>query len=395
VIEQAQSTSPSPSSTPDPDVLAVLNPPGNRKRWGLLAALAGGLTLIGVLALSSGDKTSWETATVTEATLVEEVTAVGQLEPLHSVEIGSDLSGEILEVLVDTNDMVIAGQALARLEPMDFDNNVKSKEAQRVSARASLDQAVVGRTSAELTLKRTRTLKERGAATGVELENAELNLDTTTAQVNAARAQLTLASVALDQARQDLVNTTITAPIDGVVTRRLVEPGQTVISSMSVTPLFEIASDPTALKAEVGVEEADVGQVKAGQVATFTVPAWPDRVFQAEVSSIDLASDATSTIVTYTTELSIDNADGALRPGMTATAAIEIGRREGLMHVPAEALRFRPDGDEDVLDDRIYVLIDGEPAAVPVDVLGSTGMQTAIASDQLTAGAQVVTGAVQ
>lgn len=380
--------------SPDPDVLAAIDGGSTgRRRRGWLLALIGAAVVIAVgVGLAGGGDSAWQTGTVTEDTLVREVTAVGQLEPVTTVEISSDLSGEIAEVLVDVNEQVAAGQPLARLAPLDFENNAESATAQWRSATASLEQAQVTEESARLALARLERLIDRGAATAVELEDAQQAVKTAKAQVAAARAQQQQSSVALSQAREDLGQTTITAPADGVVLQRLVEPGQTVVSAMSATPLFTVASDLSTLVAEVYVEEADVGVVAPGQLAAFTVPAWPDRTFSAEVVSIDLAPDDSASVVAYRTVLRVDNTDGALRPGMTATAEIEISRTDGLLHVPIEALRFQPDGALPAEGDQVYVLRGDDLEAVPVEVLGTSGVRAAVSSETLQPGDTIVVG---
>lgn len=384
---------PEPPLQPEPEVLDALEGSGGAGRWWWAAAALSGVVLAGVLVVGSANKGSdWETAPVTRETLVQSVTAVGQLEPTDTVEVSSDLSGEIESVLVDVNAPVTAGQPLARLDPSDFETNLESATALWRSTRASLAQARVNQETAKLSLDRTRTLFERGAATGVALENDEQAYKSARAQVDATRAQLDQNAVSMQQAKLNLEQTTITAPIDGVILQRYVEPGQTVVSSMSVTPLFEVASDLTTLVAEVGVEEADVGNIRTGQLAAFTVPAWPDRRFSAEVISIDLAPEAQSATVSYRAVLRIDNADQALRPGMTATAEIEVGRQDGVLHVPTEALWFRPEGAASSGGDRIYVLRDGEPVEVSVEVIGTTGARAAVRADTLQENDAVVTG---
>ncbi|MEL6347217.1 MAG: efflux RND transporter periplasmic adaptor subunit [Myxococcota bacterium] len=382
-----------PPVHPDPDVLVAINGDGGKTTWRWWAAGAAFVTIAALfVGMSSTSGPQWETQPLSRDTLVRSVTAVGQLEPTDTVEISSDLSGEIAAVLVAVNTPVTAGQALAQLDPEDFETNLDSATAQYRSTKASLDQGLVNLETAKLSHARTRTLFDRGAATGVALENDAQAEKAARAQVSATRAQLEQQAVAMAQAKRNLSQTTITSPIDGVVLQRYVEPGQTVVSSMSVTPLFEVASDLTTLVAEVGIEEADVGDVAAGQLASFTVPAWPDRSFSAEVVSIDLAPQAQSATVSYRAVLRIDNTEGDLRPGMTATAEIEVGREANMMHVPTEALWFRPEGTPEGAGDRIFVLRGGELVEISVDVIGTSGTRAAVQAEQLRDDDQVVTG---
>ncbi|MBN2797745.1 MAG: efflux RND transporter periplasmic adaptor subunit [Deltaproteobacteria bacterium] len=376
----ATDTLPITELTPEPEALALLAPPKRRSRW----LWIGGGAALALLALSrviwsgGGSEGQWETAEVGEGALELTVTAVGQLEPITSVEVSSELSGRVLEVLVLANDPVAAGQVLARLDPEPFESAVTQAAASAEASRAAVEQARVTLRAAELHLGRTTRLEARGAATAVEVEDAQVKVDAARATLSSARAQLDQAVAALDRKRQDVEKSVITSPIDGVVIRRQVEPGQTVVSAMQATSLFEVASDLGDLRAEVGVDEADVGRVAAGQSAHFTVSAWPDRVFEARVVTVDLAPDATASVVSYQTELHIDNAARLLRPGMTATAEIDVERLDGVAQVPTEALRFRPEDREPPAGSHLWTLSEGALVPVPITVLGSAGTLTAV-----------------
>jgi HlyD family secretion protein len=370
------------SDAPDLEALAVLRGAKRRPlRWFVagavaLAALGGG----GALSLRGDAAAGWETAPLTRGALVHKVTAVGQLEPVERVEVGSDLSGKVASVEVEANDTVTVGDVLARLDPVPYENAVTRARATLASSRASLEQANVTAKAARLDLERTQRLVERGAATPVDVENATLELDGALAAAAGAKAQVDISRASLATAEEDLGKTVITAPITGVVTRRLVDPGQTVVSAMSATALFEVASDLSSLKAEVAVDEADVGRVHADQTAIFTVSAWPDRTFAAAVQTVDLAPVSDESVVTYDADLRLRNDDLTLRPGMTATAEIEVGRLDAVLLVPSAALRFRPDGA--VLGEGEWVFQpDGDTLrSVRVNVLGTDGLQTAIES---------------
>lgn len=392
---------------PDPEVLAVLGK-ARRGRRGLWIGL--GLLAAGVVAAAlslGGGAPAYETAPVTRGALTQSVTAVGQLAPMRSVEVGSRLSGQVVEVTVDTNARVAAGDVLARLDPTPFALAVTQAKAQVESARAALEQARVGETSKRLVAERTARLLEKGAATAVEAEDARLALEEARAAVASAEATVALRRAALADAEEDLADTVITAPIDGVVTRRSVDDGQTVVSAMSAATLFEIASDLGALKAEVGVDEADVGRVRAGLTGTFTVSAFPDRTFPAEVVAVDLAPADDADVVTYEAELRVENPDGALRPGMTATAVLESGRVDGVLLVPAAALRWRPEraasfgppgmakagGAEEA--ERVYVLTADGPAERVVTVLGHAGTDAAVRGELTTDDVVVVGGGAE
>lgn len=398
-------TAPTPATDrfdiPSPDDLARLRATRRRWPWALLVAVllgAGGLGLVS--AFNSGEDTAWQTDTVTRGSLSQRVTAVGQLEPVDVVEVGSDLTGRLAAVYVEKNAPVEAGDPLARLDPEPFEHAVARARSQVASARAALAKAQASHADAVASRDRTTRLVGRGAASASDQEAAELQAQVQAAEVQAARASLDQAHATLADAEADLEDATIRAPIDGVVIQRFVDPGQTVVSSMAATALFEVASDLRALEVEVGVDEADVAQVRAGQKATFTVSAFPDASFTAEVLTVDLAPDPDESVVTYDADLRVDNAEGLLRPGMTATAEIEVDRIEDVLQVPTLALGYRPSRDAFAGADmsgasRVYVLREGRAVPVPVQTRGSDGARTAVVpvgDAELAAGDLVVLG---
>jgi len=391
--------SPAPALAEDPEVLAAIRPKRRFRVVGWLVGLGGlgALALCGGLWAGFGGREQVYQAEMTrQGDLVTTVTAVGALEPLDSVEIGSDLSGRVTAVLVRVNDHVHAGDVLVRLDPSAYESTVAQSRAQVRSAEASVQQAWVTLRQRELERDRSSKLLALGASTAVEVEGAQLAWEAAEAALASTQAQLSLQRATLDRAEDQLEHTVITSPIDGVVTQRLVDPGQTVVSSMAATALLQIASDLAALKAVVDVDEADVGRVAIGQPAAFTVSAWPNRGFTAEVSTLDLAPDASQSVVVYPAELNVRNDDLSLRPGMTATAEIEIDRLVDQLLVPAAALRFSPKNADEAEATRVWVLpaAGKAPTAVPVEVIASEGAWTAItASPALAAGTSVLVGA--
>lgn len=395
--------SPSPTlspSAPRAEDLAVIRAPSRGRRWkiagaiGLVALLSGALAL----ALRPDGGPAYETATLTRGTLTERVTAVGTLEPISSVEVGSDLSGKVVEVLVAENDVVKTGQVLARLDATPFQTAAAKAEASVASARASAAEAAVAVKKARIGSSRASALLAAGAGTASEAEDAALSLESAEAALKVANAQLASAEATLADARQDLADTVIASPMDGVVIQRLVEPGQTVVSAMSATALFEVASDLRQLKVEVDVDEAEIGRVAQGQTASFTVPAFPLTRFTAQVASVNLAPNADDSVVSYGAELRLDNAESALRPGMTATATLEVGEVSDALLVPTLALRYRPPQGPDAAPtsgDHLWVQRGAQLTPVEVTVIASDGNQSAVmatAPGALGEGDRVVTG---
>ena len=288
---------------------------------------------------------------------------------------------------MEVNQAVAKGQPLAGLDPAPFENAVAQAEAQLAAARASVAQAKVTEQAARLDAERTGRLLERGAATAVDLEDARVAFSGSgrhRLRGGAGRA----AEGGAHRGRGDLADTVITSPIDGVVTVRLVDPGQTVVSAMSATALFTVASDLTDLKAEVGVDEADVAKVVADQPARFTVSAWPDRTFTGRVATVDLAPDDEDDVVTYDAELR-----GRERRPRAATRAHRHGRDRGrqvddVLMIPP-ALRAEPMASMrtagDVEAEDVWV-VDGDAPRGRRHGPRTDGLATAIRADGLDAG---------
>lgn len=277
--------------------------------------------------------------------LVVTVSASGRLEPTTSVDVGSEMSGTVARVLVQENDPVKKGQLLAQLDLTKLNDAVTRSKAELASAQASVAQARA--TVAESRASLTRMLRVAEISGGkvpaqTELEKAEAALQRAVANEASARALVEQAKAALKTDETNLAKGTIRSPVDGVVLSRKIEPGQTVVSAMSIPVLFTLAEDLANMELQVKVDEADVGKVKVGQPATFTVSAWPARDFPATIRRVSLGSTIVDNVVTYKTVLEVRNDELALRPGMTATATIVTARRENVLLVPNAALRFTP-----------------------------------------------------
>ena len=394
---------PSPTATnpaPRAEDLAVIRAPSRRRRW-LIGGGIAALALIGGalgLAFRGGDGPQYETTPLTRGTLTERVTAVGTLEPISSVEVGSDLSGKVIEVLVEENDVVTVGQVLARLDATPFETARARAEASVASAKASAAEAAVNVKKARLVSDRATALLAQGAATVSDQQDAALSLESAEAALRVAGAQLSQSMTSLADAQQDLAKTVIASPMDGVVIHRLVDPGQTVVSAMSATALFEVASDLGQLKVEVDVDEAEIGRVSQGQIASFTVPAFPDATFTAKVATVNLAPNADDSVVSYGAELHLDNTESTLRPGMTATATLEVGQVADALLAPTLALRYRPPqepGGQPLSGNHLWVLSGAQLTPVAVTVLASDGAMSAVRAEDAAAlpeGALIVTG---
>lgn len=282
---------------------------------------------------------------VTRGNLRLTVAANGTLVPTRQVNIGSELSGTVREVLVDVNDRVKKGQVLLKLDTAKLDAQVLRSRASLASAQArqAQSQATVKEAQANLgRLEEVARLSGGKVPSAAELDTGRATLERAQAEAQAAAAAVQDARAALATDETNLSKASITSPIDGVVLTRAVDPGNAVAASLQAVTLFTLAQDLAQLKLEVSVDEADVGTVKSGQQATFTVSAYPSRRYPAEVTRVAYGSIKTDNVVTYIATLNVANEDLSLRPGMTAAASITSQERKDVLLVPNAALRFTP-----------------------------------------------------
>lgn len=298
----------------------------------------------------TADSINYQTRTVEFGELVMTVTATGNLEATNQVSVGSELSGIITSMTADFNDAVKIHQPLAYLDDAKYKAAVMKSKAEVAAAEANYRQALATRKADEKKLRRyklTRDLTQGKMPSMEDLEDAQADLECSTAAEAAAAAAIEKARAALKADEADLKKTVIYAPISGIVLSREVEPGQTVAASLSAPVLYTLAEDLRRMELQVDVDEADVGLVKAGQPAVFTVDAYPDRTFQAQITQVRFGAETTDGVVTYKTVLQVENPDLLLRPGMTATATIIVQKVEKTLLVPNTALRFMPPKADD------------------------------------------------
>jgi len=415
-----------------------------------------------------GARSAFRTAAVSRGPLTSAVSATGTLNAVITVLVGSQISGQVKELLADFNSMVKKDQVIARIDPETFEAKVNQVKAQVDAAQASVlnQQAVVEKTRADLenaraalaaaraqtaksqvtvvdskrTLGRNQDLRQRGLIAQADEDTAQAAYDSAVAQVNASKAQEdaqvsavrsaeaqlrvseamlknAVAQVvqneqALRQAQVDLERTYIRAPVDGTVVGRSVDVGQTVAASLQAPTLFTIAQDLRNMQVDTNVDEADVGRVKVGQTATFTVDSFPSRTFTGEVVQIRKAPLVVQNVVTYDVVVSAKNPEQRLLPGMTANVRIIIEQKESVLQVPNAALRFRPPGMEAPERERparpgpgsgaraggpptgrVWVLApDGKPAALSLQLGIGDGTYTEVAKGEIKEGQQVIVG---
>ena len=353
----APPTPPTPPSTapvePGTEVATLLGEPAalpwyrRRVLWAgavLLLLVAGGLWWW-LASRAANAVPAYNTQAVSRGNLTLSVTANGTIQPTRSISIGSELSGTVLKVNVDVNDRIKKGQVLVVLDTAKLNDQILRSKAVLASAIAKVAQTAATVQEATATLGRLQEVARLSGGkvpSKAELDSARATLARAVADDASARAGVKDAQAALSTDQINLSKASISAPSDGVVLTRSVDPGNAVAASLQAVTLFTVAEDLTKLRLWVYVDEADVGSVAAGQNATFTVSAYPGRNFPARVTRVGFGSTITDNVVTYLTYLDVDNSDLSLRPGMTATATITATQRKDVLLVPNTALRFTP-----------------------------------------------------
>ena len=394
---------------------------GKRRRvplWLWLAAialLAGGGWAYWSMS-SKNAAVTYTTEPVTRAAMTVVVTATGTVQPTNQVEISSELSGTLASVEVDFNDTVTMGQVLARLDTTKLTAQMTNAQAALSAATANVAQAEATLSEAEENYATAQQLDQRGVSTHSSYITAKAVNARAKAALAAAMADVSLAGANLEVQRADLSKAEIRSPINGVVLDRDADAGNIVASSLSAPVLFVLAEDLTKMELQVDVDEADIGRVQVSNPATFTVEAYPGRVFDATITSLRYAPETTDGVVTYKAVLSVDNADLALRPGMTATASIIVSHVEDALQVPNAALRYVPPqtatttsksgsgllglimpkrpseaASDAAAGHHLYVLRDGVPTAIEVETGDSDSKHTVILKGDVAEGDAVIT----
>ncbi len=282
------------------------------------------------------------TAQITRGDVVEAVQATGTLEAVTTVQVGTQVGGIVQELYADFNDIVRKGQVIARLDPTILDTQIEQQRANVTRSEADLERLRVALADSKQKLERAKALYEKNLLPRTELETAEVTVKSAEAQIRSSEAGLVQAKSQLNTAEVNRQHTVITAPIDGIVIQRSVEPGQTVNAGMSAPTLYILAADLTKMQVNANIDEADVGKMRPGQTVLFRVDAFVGEQFTGTVQQVRLQPTTVQNVVTYQTVIDVPNQQLKLKPGMTATVTIEILRRNNVLRIPAAATRFRP-----------------------------------------------------
>lgn len=431
------------------DLDAFLGTPADAP-WRRRALWAGGVIILIALLLlltrcyNNSGVSQYITEEVKRGPLNVSVSATGNLAPTNQVEVGSEVSGTVAQVLVDFNDRVKKGQTLAIIDTDLLDDTIRQSQATLGAREADVNQARATLAEAQATLSRFQQVSKLSGGkvpAKTEMESAIATRDRAQAAVRSAEANVVAAQADLSSNQTRRQKAVIKAPVTGVVLSREIEPGQTVAASFNTPTLFIIAEDLASMQLEVAIDEADVGQVKSGQRATFTVDAYPGESFPATIERVNVGSNnlatssssgssgsssaaSTSSVIAFDAILTVDNKGGQLRPGMTATADIAVQSLRDALLVPNSALRFTP-GQSGASSKQepglmtgmtarprgrrsggqqerkigagsvqtIYVVgSDGQPQPIEVTTMSSDGRNTAVESKDLKPGMEVITG---
>lgn len=336
------------------------------------------------------------TATVGRGDVVSRVTATGTLSATVTVQVGTQVSGRIQTLKADFNSLVKKGDVLATIDPQLFNAALEQATANEKAARANVAKAKAVAAESRRKLKRARELAAEKLIAPADLDAAQAEAESADASVDAAQAAVAQAGAQRRQAQSNLSYTTITSPIDGIIITRAVDVGQTVAASLASPTLFTIAENLASVQVHTNVAEADVGKLRAGLEATFTVDAFPNRRFSGRILQIRYAPQVVSNVVTYDAVLDVENPELLLRPGMTANVTFITQEAKDVLTVPNAALRFRLDPTNNRKDEArqgqrtVTVLREGKPARVPVKTGVTDGSFTEVLSG-LTQGELVVT----
>jgi HlyD family secretion protein len=312
--------------------------------------IVGGVALVAVLGAGgyvywSGDQkppVKYKTAKIERGTVTQVVTATGTINPVITVQVGSQVSGIIQALFADFNSVVKAGQVVAQIDPVPFRTKVTEMEASLQNAQGNLARARADLALQKLNFDRAKALFEQQLNAQQDVDNARTAYETSQATTQVAEAQVKQAWAQLDTAKVNLEYTTIHSPVHGIVISRNVDVGQTVAASFQTPVLFTVAKDLTKMQVDTNVSESDIGGITDGRPATFVVDAYPNQVFKGVILQVRNAPITVQSVVTYNVVIGVDNTDLRLRPGMTANASIIIARRDDVLKIPNQALRFKP-----------------------------------------------------
>jgi HlyD family secretion protein len=339
----------------------------------------------------------YKTVPVTSGSIRATVTATGTVNPVVTVNVGTQVSGTIKHIYADYNSAVNKGQVIAQIDPAIFNAQADQARANLMAAQANVLKAKAALADSKRTFERNRQLIAKGLIAQSDFDTSETTWQANDAQVKAAEAQVSQTQAALDFTETNLRYTKILSPVDGIVVSRNVDVGQTVAASFQTPTLFYIAQDLTKMQIDTSVDEADIGKIKVGQEVDFNVDAYPDTLFKGAVWQVRISPTTVQNVVTYDVVVQVENKEYKLKPGMTANVSIVTADRHSVLRVPNAVLRFKPDEQESKTrgtarqgGQALWILEAGKPKRVRITTGISDGSNTEIVSGELKEGQEVV-----
>ncbi len=319
-------------------------------------------------------------------TIIEAVEASGTVNPVNTVDIGSQVSGMIKEIYVDYNSKVTKGQLLAQIDPSLFQAQVEKARGDLVAARSNKAKIEAMLVYDKKNYERYKKLYTKNYVAKSDLDLAEATYKSDLAQIAAAEGTIAQAEATLQNNLTNLRYTKIVSPVDGIVVSRAVDVGQTVAASFQTPTLFQVAQDLTNMQIEVNVSEADIGKIKKDQEVEYTLDGYADEVFHGKVTEVRIAPTTVSNVVTYTVIVDVDNKEQKMIPGMTANVSIITNKRENVISVPTDALKFTDKeltGGKKYKDQGLWIIKDNKPQRITIKTGAKDSDRTEIISDQL------------
>lgn len=367
----------------------------NIKKRYIILGIAAAALLFGLFIFIKNGSVKYITKEVSKGTITQYVEASGTIKPINTIAVGTQVSGTVAKIYVDYNSQVKKGELLAELDPSLFQANVDQSTAKLNNAQAAYSKAQANLAYKKNNYQRYKHLYEKNYVSRDDVELARSNYLAAEADVAAARAEMSASQATLSNNLTNLSYSKITSPVDGTVISRAVDVGQTVAASFNTPTLFEVAQDLTKMQIETSVSEADIGRIKVGQSAEYTLDGYQDKKFEGTVTQVRLASTTTNNVVTYTVIVSVDNSDGFAIPGMSANVSIITGEAKNVLVVDNKALKFSPPDNTEKFDNQgVWILTKSGPKRYDVELGLSDDNKTQIISNEIKEKDKVIINAI-
>jgi len=360
-----------------------------KKRY-IIGAVVSAFILLLLMTFVKQGSIKYITKPITKATIMQFVEASGAIKPINTIAVGTQVSGTVQKIYVDYNSTVKKGDLLAELDPSLFQANVDQSTAKLNNAKATLARVQAMLNYKKNNYQRYKHLYEKHYVSKDDVELAQANYLQAKAELDSAHADVKASSAALENNLTNLRYSKITSPVDGTVISRAVDVGQTVAASFNTPTLFEVAKDLTKMQIETSVSEADIGKIKVGQSATYTLDGYQDKKFYGEVTQVRLASTTTNNVVTYTVIISVDNSEGFIIPGMTANVSIKVGEAKDVLCVENRAFKFTMEDGKKYERQGIWVLTSTGPKRYDVEIGLSDDNKSQIITNEIKIGDKVI-----